>query len=62
MKNLDLNVYGVNKMRNAEMRNTNGGDGGVSIAIALIGAAIYVYNNWDDFVEGVKEGYRETKN
>jgi hypothetical protein len=50
MKNLDLNACGVVEMEIHDYWNVNGG--GFDLALALIGAAIYVYNNWGDFVEG----------
>lgn len=31
------------------------------IAAALT-IAVYVYDNWDEFVDGVKEGYESTRN
>jgi len=27
-------------------------------ALAVMGAAIYIYNNWDDFVRGFKDAQR----
>jgi len=38
-----------------EMKEVNGG--WLLAAITLAGAFIYVYNNWDDFAGGVKEGW-----
>lgn len=58
MKNLDLNVYGVQEMNAVEMKKTNGGIAW-GLVLAIAGAAIYVYNNADDFVDGVKEGYED---
>jgi len=29
---------------------------------AMATVVIYVYDNWDEFVEGVKEGYESTQN
>jgi lactobin A/cerein 7B family class IIb bacteriocin len=55
MKKLDLNALGVKEMNHQEMAETDGGWWQLAIAVATI--AIYAYNNWDDFVEGVKEGY-----
>ncbi|MGF7138629.1 hypothetical protein [Roseimarinus sediminis] len=57
MKNLEL--MGVRELDAVEMRNGNGGS--IALAIAIAGACIYVYNNWDDLVAGVKEGYNETR-
>ena len=34
----------------------------VSPWAALIGIVIYVYDNWDQFADGVKEGYESTQN
>jgi hypothetical protein len=60
MKNLDLNAFGVKEMNRHEMMEADGGFG-LLAAITIIGAAIYVYNNLGDFVEGVKEGYQANK-
>ena len=56
MKTFDLNAYGVNEVSIRETIGTNGG-GFILSAIAIIGAVIYVVNNWDDFVDGLQEGY-----
>mgnify|MGYP006911562525 FL=1 len=51
-----------------EMLRINGGNPLRSLLrkvnpwIALATAAIYVYDNWDDFVEGLQEGYESTRN
>jgi hypothetical protein len=42
-----------------EMKNLNGG--WLGVALAIIGAVIYLYNNKEDFVEGFKEGYQYSK-
>ncbi len=59
MKNLE--DYGVQTLESEEVNKTNGGGIGIGTVLAIIGAGIYVYNNWDDFVEGVKEGYASTQ-
>ena len=59
MKNLE--DYGVQTLESEEVNKTNGGGNGIGTVLAIIGAGIYVYNNWDDFVEGVKEGYASTQ-
>jgi len=53
MKN--LNDFGVQEIDDSERMEINGGS--IALALAVAGACIYVYNNWDDFVAGVKEGY-----
>lgn len=50
-----------------ELLSFNGGDSNpivrrLSPWAALIGLAIYFYDNWDEFVDGVKEGYASTQN
>lgn len=52
----DLNEFGVQEMNLSELKRENGGHP-ILAAIAIIGAGIYVYNNWDDFCEGVSDGY-----
>jgi len=50
-----------------ELLSVNGGDPigtllkRVSPWFAAVGLAIYVYDNWDEFVDGVKEGYASTQ-
>ena len=55
MKNFDLKACGVSEISLKEMEETNGG--WIIAAITIIGAIIYVIDNWDDFVDGLKEGY-----
>ena len=57
MKNLELEDYGVQEMENDKMQNINGG--WIGTALAIVGAGIYIYNNWDDFAEGFAEGYNQ---
>jgi len=60
MKNFILNECGVSEISQREMVETNGG--WILAAITIIGAVIYVVNNWDDFVEGLQEGYASYHN
>ncbi|MDD3567363.1 MAG: class IIb bacteriocin, lactobin A/cerein 7B family [Bacteroidales bacterium] len=55
MKELSLNNLGVQELDAREMVEVDGG----FAWIAVVGAIIYVYNNWDDFAEGFKEGVAE---
>ena len=50
----------MQEMNVNEMQEVNGG--WVALALAVAGAAIYVYNNWDDFCVGVNEGWNGTRN
>lgn len=59
MKKFEVSALGLQELGGKDLR-TNGGEL-ISLAIALIGATIYIYNNWDDFVDGVKEGYEQTR-
>ena len=52
MKNLENSAL-MQEMNVNEMQEVNGG--WVALALAVAGAAIYVYNNWDDFCVGVNE-------
>ena len=56
MKNLENSAL-MQEMNVNEMQEVNGG--WVALALAVAGAAIYVYNNWDDFCVGVKCVYEE---
>ena len=58
MKNLNLTDFGVQEMNAEEMSTMNGG--WFSAALAVAGAAIYVYNNWDDFKAGFKAGWQQS--
>ena len=59
MKNLENSAL-MQEMNVNEMQEVNGG--WVALALAVAGAAIYVYNNWDDFCVGVNEGWNGTRN
>lgn len=43
-----------------EMKEVNGGLP-IPAIITVAGACIYIYNNWDDFCEGVKSGWESAK-
>jgi hypothetical protein len=63
---METDLLGVKELQLAEAREVNGGFVLVTIAAlarvaALVGAAIYAYNNAPDFVEGFKEGYQSTQ-
>ena len=57
MKNLEN--YGVQEMNAREIKETDGGDFGLGIAIA--GALIYLYNEGGDFVEGYNYTYQRAR-
>ena len=59
LKNLENSAL-MQEMNVNEMQEVNGG--WVALALAVAGAAIYVYNNWDDFCVGVNEGWNGTRN
>lgn len=59
MKNLENSAL-MQEMNVNEMQEVNGG--WVALALVVAGAAIYVYNNWDDFCVGVNEGWNGTRN
>ncbi|MFV0289623.1 MAG: hypothetical protein ACK5IJ_01795 [Mangrovibacterium sp.] len=50
-----LNESKFEKIDRKQMKATKGG--GLMGALAVMGAVVYVYNNWDDFVSGVKDGW-----
>jgi len=54
-----MEKYGLVDLEANELNVINGG--GLGLAIAVLGASIYVYNNWDDFVYGLKEGFESTQ-
>jgi len=59
MKNLDLTSYGVEEMSETQISEVNGG--GIGTVIGLICLGIYMYDNWDSFVDGVDAGYRAVR-
>jgi hypothetical protein len=59
MKTLNLASYGVKEMDETQMSEVNGGGWGV--VIGLIALGVYLYDNWDSFVEGVEEGYEAVR-
>ena len=60
MKDLKGNDF-MQEMSMSEMENVNGGGISLATTLAIAGAAIYVYNNWGDFCEGVKLGWNSAK-
>jgi hypothetical protein len=54
MKESDLKKMQLIELTPQEYKNKNGG--WIQLALAIAAAAIYIYNNADDFVEGFKEG------
>lgn len=59
MKNLELEGFGLVEMEKENMANMNGG--WFQAALAITGAAIYLYNEGGDFIKGFKEGYNGRK-
>jgi len=57
MEKLDLKNYEVVSLDEKELENSNGG--WIATVVAIASAAIYLYNNGDDFIEGFKEGYNQ---
>lgn len=54
MKESDLKKMQLIELTPQEYQNKNGG--WIQLALAVVAAAIYVYNNAGDFAEGFKEG------
>ncbi len=52
-------IAGLVNLNREQLVSSNGG--GIGTALAIIGAGIYIYNNWDDFTEGFKEGWNENR-
>lgn len=57
MSNLNQKI--MKELTEKECMEMNGGY--VQFVIAVASAAIYLYNNWDDFAEGFNEGYNSTR-
>jgi len=57
MRNLEN--YGVLALGTNEIREIDGGDLGVGLAIA--GALIYLYNEGGDFVDGFNSAYQRAR-
>jgi hypothetical protein len=53
MKTLELEGFGLQELDRKEMQ-TNGG--WWQAALAIVGAAIYIYNNAGDLADGFSEG------
>jgi hypothetical protein len=53
---MDNEIIGIKELSLTEMKKIDGGIG-FSLIIALIGVAVYLYDNREDLVEGFKEGY-----
>jgi len=71
MEKLDLNDKNLVPLTNSDLVKINGGifpivaAGAAAVGffsfVGAMGACIYVYNNLDDFIEGIKEGYESTQ-
>ncbi len=58
MENYNFKQMGVDTISLAETREIKGGlIGSLAACIAISGAIIYLYNNYGDFVQGVKDGF-----
>ena len=55
MTTLNLNAYGVTEMSHAEKVENNGGYW--QIIAAIVSAALYCYDNWDDMGPATENGY-----
>ena len=55
MNTLCLDNYGVSKMETQEMKETNGGLGLLATIVAgvVIGAAVEIIRDWDNFKAGL---------
>lgn len=58
MKNLE-NLQ-LQELTFEEQVNTDGGFD-LGLGLALMGAAIYIYNEGGDFIDGFKNGYNSTR-
>ncbi len=56
---MEMELFGVRELTLPESKHVSGGGifGGIAALVTVIGACIYVYNNVDDFIQGVKDGY-----
>ena len=62
MKNLNLNAYGVSEMRNAEMREIDGGWIIPFILGAIVGGMIYdLVNNTAECCAAMSDGYNDAR-
>jgi hypothetical protein len=57
MKTNELNSLGIFELNDNELNDVGAGFG-LALALAIVGAAIYLYNNSGDFVKGFKEGMK----
>ncbi len=53
----ELKKIGVCELETYEKYRVNGGAIGIRGAFGIAGVFIYLYNNADDFVQGVKDGF-----
>jgi hypothetical protein len=60
MKKINLNDLNIKQLSHSETEKVNGGK--ILGAITVIGAAIYVYNNWDDVKRGLNDGWNKVYN
>jgi lactobin A/cerein 7B family class IIb bacteriocin len=71
MEKLNLNDKNLVPLKKSDLLTINGGilpivaagaaAAGFFAFVGAMGVCIYVYNNLDDFIEGIKEGYESTQ-
>lgn len=64
---MEKNEAFLRELSSSELLSINGGGpltrvlSKLSPWVTIVAVGIYVYDNWDVFVEGVKEGYESTQ-
>lgn len=56
MKKFDFNSMGVHEMNPVEMKQTSGG---IAPPWWLVAYGIYLYDNREKFIEGIKDGLKD---
>ncbi len=55
MEKLNLDGLNVKQLSRCDAAKIDGG--GFLGFVSIMGAAIYMYNNWDDFTQGFSDGW-----
>lgn len=58
MKNLEN--YGVQKMNTKEIRDTNGGDFGITLGLIALGITI-LSTDWDEVGDSISRGWNDAR-
>lgn len=61
MKEISLEGFNVTEINETDLLNVTGGQNWRSGVAAGLSIITYIYDSWDDFTAGFRDGYRSTQ-